>query len=716
METSSLPPPSHEQQIIIQHLLDGHHVSVDAVAGSGKSTVVLMACSQLAIQGCSVLQITYNAHLRKEVQAKAQEIQATNLEVHTYHSLAVKYYSPQAFTDEALREITSHNLSPVRTIPPFGLIVIDEVQDMIFVYFTWVLKFLRDLARPFQLLLLGDEKQGIYEFRGSDARFLTLAHEVWTPLLSTQLIHCTLKTSYRITHPMAQYINHVLLGQDRLVACKEGEPVVYVRHREIMLLNAVVGKINTFLQSGLYRPDDIFILAPSIKSHYVKSVENVLAERGFPLFIPTRDDEDIQDDRILKNKIVFSSFHSAKGRQRPIVFVLDYDYGYMMHYFLEENRHFHERDETHCPNQVYVACSRASDKLILVENTDNKPLPFLQIPHTDMYQKPYLKYEGPCYFHVEEKVSKPKVCKLAPTDLVKHVDDAIMDLCTVILRRIFVKTTEATDMLELGSVVSSQPGMFEEVSHINGIALPFIFYARVFSDSYATQLYDLASKMWKSQKTFHKFVKKHMPPVCHTISDFLLSAAIYHAGHENILSKILQIPHFDWLPDPVIDTCIERMQHILGPGSPDAIEKFLNIPCIVKNKETVEFKHLQKLNRVLQPFFPQHHFYVKAYIDLIMPDALWELKCVSQLSTEHFLQTVCYAWIWRTLYKEDGRPFRLFNIRNGECWTLQATYPELTELMVLLIQNKVLPKIRKSEADFLLECRRNTDLYCYITK
>ena len=66
----------------------------------------------------------------------------------------------------------------------------------------------------FQLLVLGDYMQGLYEFKGADIRFLTKAHEVWRelPFLENDIFKsCILKTSYRVTNQMAKFVNKDML-------------------------------------------------------------------------------------------------------------------------------------------------------------------------------------------------------------------------------------------------------------------------------------------------------------------------------------------------------------------------------------------------------------------------------------------------------------------------------------------------------------------------
>ncbi len=96
-----LNPMSNEQYHVYSEIKDGKNVIVDACAGSGKSTTILSISKELPT--LNILQFTYNSMLRHEIREKVQELEIENLEVHTYHSFSVKYYSSQAHTDTGIR-------------------------------------------------------------------------------------------------------------------------------------------------------------------------------------------------------------------------------------------------------------------------------------------------------------------------------------------------------------------------------------------------------------------------------------------------------------------------------------------------------------------------------------------------------------------------------------------------------------------------------------
>jgi len=244
-------PVSEEQQTIISVIKNGYNVVVDACAGSGKSTTILSTA--IAEPDKKFLLITYNKSLRKEIQEKVRELGITNMTVHTYHSLAVAIYDAEAHVDKVMRLLVQNNVPPKRVIP-INVLVLDESQDMTFLYFRLIVKYLRDLAQStdgdtktrIQLMVLGDYMQGLYDFKGADIRFLTKAKEIWSdfPLLLQPLfVQCSLKTSYRITQPMSDFVNQVLLGETRLHAIKQGEPVVYLRRRTYEMERFVVHTI-----------------------------------------------------------------------------------------------------------------------------------------------------------------------------------------------------------------------------------------------------------------------------------------------------------------------------------------------------------------------------------------------------------------------------------------------------------------------------------------
>ncbi len=697
---------SNEQNVVLQHIISGHNVVVDAVAGSGKSTTILSIAK--ALPNKKFIQFTYNSMLRHEIKDKAATLGLNNIDIHTYHSLAVKYYHPSAHTDSAIRAILD---SPPRIhIPKKDIVVIDEAQDMTYLYFAFVIKYVATMKQPFQLMVLGDFMQGLYDFKGADTRFLTLASQIWDgfPLLKTNIFHyCTLKTSYRITNQMAAFINQVMLAEERLLACREGSvKVAYVRNQQRNLENYVIFTINRLLLSC--NPDDIFILGASVKgaNSSIRKMENALVSNGIPCFVPSFETDAI-DDKVIRNKIVFSTFHSVKGRQRKYVFVLGFDQGYMRFYgkHLQQNL---------CPSTLYVACTRATEGLYLLERDDfntDRPLDFLKMSQSNMQRLPYVDFKGIPYFppnciQDDDSANGANVVKkhyVTPTDLIKFIPESVLETICPVVNTMFKTVVPKGVEIDIPNIIETNAGTFEDVSDLNGIAIPALYYnSSVMQDSIAIAL----STFRYNEHVFLQTMAASLPEPCITPSDYLYLANVYIAFQEKLYFKLKQIPqhNHNWISDAHVQLCKRRLDKIIGIESCPVIEKTII-------HQSMDLEH-NTLDILLSEYFDESvKFRFTARVDVITQNTLWELKCVRELSMDHQLQVIIYAWLYRHLYPDDNKDVKIFNIRTNEVMQLCATTEQLNYVVIHLLQGKYYRPEPLSDQDFVKQCRDTHQTY-----
>jgi superfamily I DNA/RNA helicase len=152
----------------------------------------------------------------------------------------------------------------------------------------------------------------------------------------------------------------------------------------------VVFQIRKLISEGA-KPDDFFILGASVKgiNSNIRKMENALVEAGIPCFVPMMETDRI-DDRVIQGKVVFSTFHTVKGRQRKYVFVMGFDNSYFTHFAKNLNPDV-------CPNTLYVACTRATNAMYILEVDDwpeDRPLKFLKMSHHEMKKKTYIHFNG----------------------------------------------------------------------------------------------------------------------------------------------------------------------------------------------------------------------------------------------------------------------------------------------------------------------------------
>ena len=97
-----------------------------------------------------------------------------------------------------------------------------------------------------------------------------------------------------------------------------------------------------------------------------------------------------------------------------------------------------------------------------------------------------------------------------------------------------------------------------------------------------------------------------------------------------------------------------------------------------------------------------------ARVDLITENTVWEIKCVKEITLDHKLQLIIYAWLWKAMEMES-RDFRLLNIRNEEIFTLSASLEQLTWIIKKLIQGKYHKETPLDDNGFIERVREKTN-------
>ena len=688
------PLSSSEQQNIIDNVILGNNICSISVAGSGKSTTILLLANQLKEK--KILHMTYNSSLRKEFKEKVEYEKIDNLDVHTFHSFAVKYFLPIAYTDDGIREILIKKIEPVYEIPSYDIVVIDECQDLTSLYYRFMIYFLTMLKNKIQLVVLGDPLQSLYEFKGSDHRFLTLAFQLWAkqPFLKTNHFEfCSLKTSYRLTNQMSEFINTVLYTEKFIDTCRSGSPITYIRNNNYSVEKIIINMIKRIIDEGDL-PSDIFILAASVSgiNSHLKKMENILTELEIPCYIPYSDVEKM-DERVIGGKVVFSTFHTVKGRQRKHVFVMGFDNSYFEFYAKTLSKY-------ECPNTLYVACTRSTHHLYLIESNNrniDRPLDFLQLCHHQMKCKEFINFKGTAqtifYDAVVPKQTKIKTYFVTISKLIKFIAETDLEIISPLLQKIFVDISKKDEIVfdenEIPDVIELPDLSFEDVSDINNIAIPCIFYDSLHKELQVSNLYELISNdMTKMKNNEHSYLKRlfeSIQPVCCNISEYLFLSNFYIALKEKLYFKLKHIhkSHCNWLSCKTINKCNTFLHHFIIEDKID--DNVLHEKIILDYEDC---KH-SKIDIILKEYFNLDcRFRFSARIDFITEDALWEVKCSSHLSTEHFLHIVIYAWLWQCMYPESNKKFKILNIKSSQVFELKATMEELTLIIVTLLKGK----------------------------
>jgi hypothetical protein len=576
---------------------------------------------------------------------------------------------------------------------------------------------------------LGDRYQGVYEFMKADTRFLTLSNEIWTDAATAvtaatvvtaaatdatdgatatdvvttvapsrqarQFVYLTLQESYRVTKQIAWFINNVMIGHNRIISKKESNLRVewYVGNifepHEFFKTDLLAG-----IKKGRIKPDDIFVLAASLKglNSPAKKIENWFVKNKVPVYVPVSDEGKLDSD-VTRGKVVFASLPSSKGRERSIVILLGFDQHYFEFYAKTSPRDV-------CPSTLYVASTRAKDRLILVSDCKAKPLEFLShdVQGTTAFRK-NVTYINDSNLLKEKEASdcEKKKFKTSAMDLVKFLKQESIEYLTPIVDSIFKITESSTHKtIPIPSKVKTVGGhgphnMFEDVSHLNGLAIPAIWETKIAASNMATmyaRIIFLSTKFPLVSNFFIQDAIKKIKVPCVTSADFLYLANVYLAITEGYHGLLAQIENYEWLDAMHVDMCIAILQDNVGTSK--GIEFEVNIGSCV-----------QTLYGLVE---------IRGCVDIISDECAWEVKCVDNLQLEHMLQLVIYFWLHNKCGGEldvAKRKFKLINIRTGEMRELDTSAEasfHIQNIMDCLITQKYKQDAKSCDPDFIEEC------------
>jgi DNA polymerase III delta prime subunit len=587
-----LKTPTKEQLDIID-AIQKYNVKVNSVAGSGKTTTVLHMAQ--ALQNESILLLTYNARLKIETRNRKDELKLNNLEVHSYHSFCCSYYDKLCYKDQGIINLLKKNKKS-KKLYKFNIIVIDEAQDMSKLYYKLVNKIIADNQSESRLCVIGDKYQSIYLFKNADYRFITMADKIFKPN-ELEWKELKLTMSFRITNQMANFINHCVMGFNYISAQKNGNKVRYIM-TDTFNFERPLMEVLMYLKDCHY--DDIFIIAPSIKAGKndspIRVLANALTKRNIPIHVPIDDEEKLSED-IIKNKIVFSTFHQVKGLERKHVIVYGFDESYFQYF----NK---GADPNVCPNELYVAITRGIENLTIFHGINKNYVPFLK----DELLEKYTYYERK---HLNTAYDNGNSITMNVSEITKHLPSEIVNSADDFFSKKLINKKEKLINI---SVKTKQNSLVESVAEINGVVIPAYFE---YINNNQMSIYNILIS--KGQQVDIK-LSKDMPT-----SDLLKLATQYVSFSSGYNFKMKQIVNYNWMNNECFDEAVDRLELCIDKNSKFEVEVFN--PDIKMGKIIV------------------------GRIDCIDKETIWEFKCTKELDTDHFIQLAIYALLNEKLKK-----------------------------------------------------------------
>jgi len=693
----TLPEPSEAQLKTIKHIKDGHNLVLDCCAGSGKTTTNMYIAK--SCKDKNILVLTYNKKLKFETREKVQNLGLNNVEVHSYHSFCVRYYDRSCFTDSIIDKIIKNKTNKLLEFN-YNLVIIDEAQDMTPTYFELVCKLVSDMDAIPQICVLGDRNQSIYSFNHADERYITYAKDIFN-FDDREWRSVQLNISYRITKNMAQFLNKCAFRYDRMKAVKEGPDVKYIiyNHRKRIASSLPYKETMSILKD--YNYEDIFILAPSVRTPNspIRKLANKLSEEGYPIYVPSDNDKEL-DNEVIKGKIVFSTYHQTKGLERKVVIVYGCDDSYFK-YFKKK------ADVNKCPNEMYVAWTRAQERLIIMHSASNDYLPFIDKSLLNTYAS--VSGEGASFIRKDDCSSGSSLNNTPVTDLTRHVPSRVIDKVMEYID--YKQIKEKGKMIKI-PIKSKQKDLVEGVSDITGTAIPA--YCEYLVKGEMTILEDIRDSINPRHKDILN-IDNLTPDKLLTITNY------YQSIVTGYVHRINQIKQYDWLTPENLDKCADRVQDMITSDTEFEARVMLN----VQSRQIV------------------------GYIDAIEDNIIYEFKCVRKLTDDHFIQLAIYAYMYEkmlvdgmtngdiieyndkeyiitTIYKNgdidivdkdgnketinnisiSGNRYILYNILTEETWEILPNLNKLGRMIEYLVDEKYSNKGKTSDSNFCKKANR----------
>jgi len=629
-----------EEQIAIVDAASKYNVVVDAVAGSGKTTTALHIAKAYPNQKC--LMLTYSAKLKAESRAKIHSLHMHNITAHSYHSWCC-VDGATCRNDDDMRDIIAVGRVPVGD---FDIIVLDEVQDMNWQFFTMVCALVRQANKQPRLVIFGDRRQAINGFQGADRRFLERA-ETTFKVNGCDWQRLSLSMSWRITTPMAGFVNDCILDTaDYIKACKPGTAVRFLAINAFNP-NPVVKEIISFLDTG-YSPEDIFVIAPSVKASKgrqspINLIENALVARGVNVFIPTADDS-YCTDALLAGKIAFITQNQSKGLERPVVIAMGCDVSLFKYYMRDTS-------SGQCPDRLYVTLTRAQEHLVVVQG--GAPFSFLKCDKLPYHTT--LSHAGSNAIKAQQPKPKPAIGNndgriVSITDLIKYISPEIAEM---IQAKIQVAVTQpaVTEAPVLSTWLMGDT--VEYVAAVSGKAIPAWHQQTKFGTMDLIERLRSAFDGNEGQSTGR--VIEAVRRLCamndqlcdvigkfnaSTLQDTMKLALIQEVVETGFTNSMRQFTKFNWIGDNALETMLQNMDG-LSLTKTTEFEVHMKFSGNIYTSQDV----------VLTPK-------IHGFADAIDGSNVYEFKCVEELTSSHQLQALLYCFMNKCELRELAAKLR----------------------------------------------------------
>ena len=302
-----------------------------AAAGSGKTTTLTARISWLvhmcSVPAESIVLVTFSRNAAKQMKQRLESLLGpVDVWIGTFHSLArsllQKYQAAELqklyFVDELVLMGTAwlQTESGRAWVQSLRYVVIDEFQDINTAQWQMIEKM---LIPGVKVIIVGDDAQNIYTWRGSDVNFILDFHNRVKGLMDDQL-----RKNYRSTEAIVAAANGVLRKipslpwKGTMIAQREGgqRPEVHFFWRAIDEVNWVLKQMRILRKEN---PGWTFAVLSRINSDLYR-FEEALQEKGIQYRL--HDVADEENHSTTQRGLDLATLHASKGLEWDCVFLI----------------------------------------------------------------------------------------------------------------------------------------------------------------------------------------------------------------------------------------------------------------------------------------------------------------------------------------------------------------------------------------------------------
>ena len=383
--------PNDEQLKIIKSPIN-NHIRIVACAGSGKTTTIICRIKYLVdnfVTPEKILVLTFNVEAYLNLKRRIRDVFGFDpkIEIRTIDGYCAKLYHMyyHEINNNKIKQVSVSEYAVFvdKILKIFGHIIcnnykflfFDEFQDINNIQFNIIRHFSNNKCN---LVVIGDDNQNIYQWRGTDNQFIINFDNIFKNTLTYNLT-----INYRSTESIINLANEsIKYNKNRIDKnmislfkdTKKPELILYKNRREEF--NDIIDKITSLKAKYNYDYSDFAILSRNNKNlkffeeHLTKYNSDINNKNKIYFNSLINDDNDSNNKPFIeKNKLTLMTIHKSKGLEWGIVFLI----GLCNDMFPSKinNNELNIEEERRL---FYVAVTRAIKKLYFITHIKDLPL------------------------------------------------------------------------------------------------------------------------------------------------------------------------------------------------------------------------------------------------------------------------------------------------------------------------------------------------------